>query len=187
MVKYAGYRSSNKVPLSKTAKVVYKTTVLTNVLARLIGQFSGTDQPYNPGDMFIRKARWGGPGQLSEHRPVELVRIIPGRGLMRWIEGTQFNVFEVMSVLPCTMWVRKLREIHVYENWFPFGHLTMKTSLSIFTVQDRDKPVMKVRIRIADADHLCEFNKINTQKAISISSVDRVKYDVELEKIVVDN
>ena len=41
--------------LSRSAKSIREVTPLFHDLARLVGQFLGTELPYNPGDLFVRE------------------------------------------------------------------------------------------------------------------------------------
>jgi hypothetical protein len=178
--------SYQRTKLSKTAKVVRPFT-RCHEMARLVGQFSGTDMPHNPGDIFVRKIRWGGICGLHNYRPVLLLAGTEGmgKGHFRWYSGCQFHIFEVVGVTPATLTVIKLRELHLYNNWDQGLGMQHEGSGGLFRIEQPISPAVRIHRRSEDIVAAAEFARIRTANAREVKSPKHIKFDSETNKLVI--
>ena len=178
--------------LSKYAKSIKEATEVPDVLARLIGQFLGTDMPYNPGDTFIRSPVWGRSGNIGAERRVPLVQsqVGTGRGYIRWFYGQQFNVYKVLRVTPCQLTIKLQKEYHAYQRW-------TEEHRGPFDVEDLDTlfvsrhgfwssmlEVFNVRFKKSDQHDLELFKRLKLDTAVHFRSEFHTLYDADQEKLV---
>jgi hypothetical protein len=160
------------VKLSKTAKLLFEITKIPRVLARRVGMFLGTDLPYLPGGLFVRYEDWSGWDHPT-CRLVNVVRIIEGRGRIRWYKGRRFAVFEVVRVTPQTLTVRRIKTVDVFFKWAKSKDLETKevepnTELAGVFSYELNKPEVgleRLKIRRADADAMKEYKNVDMTQA----------------------
>ena len=171
-----GKSSNSRVPLSKTAKLVTKCSVLPGVLARMCGQFLGTDMPFSPGDTFVRRV----PFKCEVACDCRRVRLVRQPSYVRYYYGKQFDVYTVVRVTPCTVKARKQSEFHVYEDWMNEGWVNRGNFII-----DVDGPLVTLHARDGDAMNRQEFDKLDLSTATKVRIIPQIQHDAELNKLVV--
>ena len=173
------------VRLSKTAILIRNTVDVTCHVARLIGQFSGTDQDFDPGDIFVYC-----PG--DNEIPMKL-RMIPfhGENLERRnsFRGTarfaayfvmKYYVYSVLKVTPCQVTCKLVKKYY----WCEPDSARRST---VFVINQSEKQAsVKFRFRHCYVQARDSFNKLmksslNPKHFQTVSEIDitNLKYDDE--------
>ena len=177
--------------LSRCAKATGKATKMPRELARLVGQFTGSDMAYDPGDQFVRCSEWGHPNTLW-CRAVPLT-VPTETSDCCWLNGKEFTVYEVLRVTPCQITILKKQQFHVYYAPAPPGTTVMSdwksgdTVLAVYYYTFSEAFPKKVRkVNTWDIADLKEFQQLNTDNAIElpVGGLVYLKYDAEEGKLV---
>jgi hypothetical protein len=171
--------------ISKTAKSVAvslagkkKYDVETKRIAQLVGQFTGSDHAYKPGDIYITKYTdpW-------EKRP-DLRRIhrVGYFGGCAYLAGWRCLVHKVLSTTPCTVTVRFVKAVEVYGPlWSDSKTLDARKTFKIKGVFDIYKwcPRGCEKYRDLYGDHPSTFRPNIAEQAAVQQMFNRVMKDLD--------
>ena len=170
--------------LSRYADAVQTTTKVLPVLARLIGQFLGTDMPYNPGDTFVRRGKW------NDMRSVPCINCKHEYWESRNFIGVMYNVYNVLAVTPCQL---KMYCTHTYFIYYQRRYFVQAATLprieEIFVMTFKDYkpgwgPIVTARFKKTDCGDAIVFNKFDLSIAKPLPRYSVVRYDMELRKLI---
>ena len=191
--------SKHKQPrLSRSAKALYKTTVLPRALARYVGVFMGTDNPFMPGDTFVRFAPWG----LSVPNSRD-VRVTAGScGRIRWYKGRSFKVYEVHRVTPRTVTCVLVKTVDVYakwvQSWFSYEGFLSRVevfseegglipdaieALFVFEHDELERAKLwQLHFRKTDATAMREYAQLDLKTAVKLSWPGKIRHEDDDER-----
>ena len=168
---------TNNSRLSKHSKALEATTKLSHDVARLVGQFAGTDIPVNPGDTYVRCGKWGTYSPHAKFVPVLNPNAEFRTGSLRWYRGRVFDVFKVLSVTPCTMQVIRTTRYFMFYTWSCRREEEQQTVVGLykhpfskmfFRPDGRPVQARTIKVMKTDADDMELFKQLDLDTAITV-------------------
>ena len=169
---------NNNCVLSKSAILLRDMLDFPDVVARLVGQYSGFDQIYCPGDVYIRRERFGDSKQMKR---VKLLRWIY-RDLRSNFTGYEFGVYKVISCTPCSFKCEHLRTYYIY---FKPRFMSFDIGRFVYCKENENRTHRLFRGTRDDVStkFLYDFERIKCdfKKAIQVQSYfeDQLRFDVK--------
>ena len=179
-------KRAKTVQLSKTAWAVHSTTQLTAHLCRTIGQFCGTDVPYNPGDMFIRCEKFVPGTSPNYYRSVPILQLPNAPRFMHALFlGETFVMYKVKSVTACAFDALVTQRFHAYaqQTFCDFDVRNIGLLVTTPPVKWEQHGTRRLFPRLRDERDLAQFTLLNLDDALPQQNKE-VKYDQEEKKLV---